>query len=213
MIDAKLLDAETFRAGAPHALFARMRAEAPVCWQPEPAGPGFWALTKHADVLAVSRDSATFSSARAGYMTQDMDPAAVAQSRLMLLGMDPPEHTRLRGLVNKGFTPRRVARLEKRIRELSASIVDAVAERGACDFVSEVSGELPSLLIAELMGIPPDDGRRLYELTERMHQSGAPTDAQAAVLEMLRYSAGVRVPPKAARRLPSAIRLRFDRKR
>ncbi len=197
MIDAKLLDAETFRAGAPHALFARMRAEAPVCWQPEPAGPGFWALTKHADVLAVSRDSATFSSARAGYMTQDMDPAAVAQSRLMLLGMDPPEHTRLRGLVNKGFTPRRVARLEKRIRELSASIVDAVAERGACDFVSEVSGELPSLLIAELMGIPPDDGRRLYELTERMHQSGAPTDAQAAVLEMLRYSAGVRAAKRA----------------
>jgi cytochrome P450 len=130
-------------------------------------------------------------------MTQDMDPTAVAQSRLMLLGMDPPEHTRLRGLVNKGFTPRRVARLEKRIRELSASIVDAVAERGACDFVSEVSGELPSLLIAELMGIPPDDGRRLYELTERMHQSGAPGDAGAAVLEMLRYSAGVRAAKRA----------------
>jgi cytochrome P450 len=196
-LDAKLLDADTFRDGAPHALFARMRAEAPVCWQAEPAGPGFWALTKHADVLAVSRDSATFSSARAGYMTQDMDPVAVVQSRLMLLGMDPPEHTRLRGLVNKGFTPRRVARLEKRIRELSEGIVDAVAERGACDFVSDVSGELPSLLIAELMGIPPDDGRRLYEWTERMHQTGAPADAQAAVLEMLRYAAGVRAAKRA----------------
>jgi cytochrome P450 len=174
-----------------------MRAEAPVCWQPEPAGPGFWALTKHADVLAVSRDSATFSSARAGYMTPDMDEVAVAQSRLMLLGMDPPEHTRLRGLVNKGFTPRRVARLEKRIRELSAAIVDAVAERGACDFVSDVSGELPSLLIAELMGIPPDDGRRLYALTERMHQTGAPAEARAAVVEMMRYAAGVRAAKRA----------------
>jgi cytochrome P450 len=196
-LDAKLLDAATFADGAPHALFARMRAEAPVCWQAEPAGPGFWALTKHADVLAVSRDSATFSSARAGYMTQDMDPVAVVQSRLMLLGMDPPEHTRLRGLVNKGFTPRRVARLEKRIRELSEGIVDAEAERGACDFVSDVSGELPSLLIAELMGIPPDDGRRLYEWTERMHQTGAPADAQAAVLEMMRYAAGVRAAKRA----------------
>jgi len=196
-LDAKLLDAATFADGAPHALFARMRAEAPVCWQTEPAGPGFWALTRHADVLAVSRDSATFSSARAGYMTQDMDPIAVVQSRLMLLGMDPPEHTRLRGLVNKGFTPRRVARLEKRIRELSAAIVDAVVERGACDFVSEVSGELPSLLIAELMGIPPADGRRLYELTERMHQTGAPADARGAVLEMMSYAAGVRTAKRA----------------
>jgi cytochrome P450 len=196
-LELDLADAATYRNGPPHAVFARLRAEAPVCWHPEAAGPGFWALTKHADVLTVSRDSATFSSARAGYMTQDMDPLAVAQSRLMLLGMDPPEHTRLRGLVNRGFTPRQVARLEPRIRALSVAIVDAVAPRGACDFVTDVSGELPSLLIAELMGIPPDDGRRLYELTERMHQSGAPADQQAAVVEMLTYSAGVRAAKRA----------------
>jgi cytochrome P450 len=196
-LDVDLADAATYRDGPPHAVFARMRAEAPVCWHPEAAGPGFWALTKHADVLTVSRDSATFSSARAGYMTQDMDPLAVVQSRLMLLGMDPPEHTRLRGLVNRGFTPRQVARLEPRIRALSAAIVDAVAKRGACDFVTDVSGELPSLLIAELMGIPADDGRRLYELTERMHQSGAPADQQAAVVEMLTYSGGVRAAKRA----------------
>jgi cytochrome P450 len=196
-LEVDLADAATYRSGPPHPVFARMRAEAPVCWPPEAAGPGFWALTRHADVLAVSRDSGTFSSARAGYMTQDMDPLAVAQSRLMLLGMDPPEHTRLRGLVNRGFTPRQVARLEPRIRALSKAIVDAVAPRGACDFVTDVSGELPSLLIAELMGIPADDGRRLYELTERMHQSGAPADQQAAVVEMLTYSGGVRASKRA----------------
>jgi cytochrome P450 len=196
-LDVNLADAETFRDGPPHGVFARLRREAPVCWHPEANGPGFWALTKHADVLAVSRDSATFSSARAGYMTEDMDAVAVAQSRLMLLGMDPPEHTRLRGLVNKGFTPRRVAQLEKRIRELSAAIVDAVAPRGACDFVADVSGELPSLLIAELMGIPLADGRRLYALTERMHQSGQPADAHGAVLEMMSYAAGVRAAKRA----------------
>jgi cytochrome P450 len=196
-LETNLVDAASYASGPPHALFARMRAEAPLCWHPEPNGPGFWALTRHADVLAVSRDAETFSSARGGYMPQDMDAMAVAQSRLMLLGMDPPEHTRLRGLVNRGFTPRQVARLEPRIRALSASIVDAVAPRGTCDFVSEVSGELPSLLIAELMGIPPDDGRRLYELTERMHQTGAPADTQAAVVEMMSYAAGVRAAKRA----------------
>jgi cytochrome P450 len=196
-LDADLADAATYQNGPPHPLFARLRAEEPVCWHPEKNGPGFWALTKHADVLSVSRDSTTFSSARAGYMVQDMDPLAVAQSRLMLLGMDPPEHTRLRGLVNRGFTPRQVARLEPRIRALSAGIVEAVAPRGQCDFVADVSGELPSLLIAELLGIPPGDGRRLYELTERMHQTGAPADAQAAVVEMLGYAAGVRAAKRA----------------
>jgi len=196
-LETNLVDAASYASGPPHALFARMRAEAPLCWHPEPSGPGFWALTRHADVLTVSRDAATFSSARGGYMPQDMDPMAVAQSRLMLLGMDPPEHTRLRGLVNRGFTPRRVARLEPRIRALSAAIVDAVGPRGACDFVTDVSGELPSLLIAELMGIPPDDGRRLYVLTERMHQTEAPADRQAAVLEMLTYAGGVRTAKRA----------------
>jgi cytochrome P450 len=196
-LEANLADASTYEKGPPHALFARLRAEAPVCWHPEASGTGFWALTRHADVLTVSRDSARFSSARGGYMVQDMDPLAVAQSRLMLLGMDPPEHTRLRGLVNRGFTPRRVARLEPRIRALSAGIVAAVAPRGRCDFVADVSGELPSLLIAELMGIPPGDGRRLYQLTERMHQTEAPADAQAAVVEMLGYAAGVRAAKRA----------------
>jgi len=196
-LEASLADAATYQHGPPHALFARLRAAAPVCWHPESDGPGFWALTRHADVLLVSRDAATFSSARGGYMVQDMDSLAVAQSRLMLLGMDPPEHTRVRGLVNRGFSPRQVARLEPRIRALSAAIVDAVAPRGRCDFVSEVSGELPSLLIAELMGIPPADGRRLYTLTERMHQTETPADAQAAVLEMMRYAAGVRAAKRA----------------
>jgi cytochrome P450 len=90
-----------------------------------------------------------------------------------------------------------VARLEPRIRALSAGIVAAVAPSGHCDFVADISGELPSLLIAELMGVPPGDGRRLYQLTERMHQTEAPADAQAAVVEMLGYAAGVRAAKRA----------------
>ncbi len=190
---AHLLDAATFADGPPYALFRKLREDAPVSWQPFATRGGFWAVTRHADVVAVSRDSGLFSSALKGYMPGPvMDAAGLAQSRLMLLGMDPPEHTRLRGLVNKGFTPRRVAKLEPRIRELCRQIVDAVLPRGECDFVREIAGELPSYLIAELVGIPREDGRRLYELTEVMHSAGDPAAAQQAVAAMFAYSAGIR---------------------
>ena len=131
-------------------------------------------------------------------MTQDMDPMGLTVVRMMLLNMDPPAHTKLRNLVNRGFTPRQVARLEPRIRELSAGIVDAAASAGRCDFVTQVAGELPSALIAELMGIPIDDGRKLYELTERMHSAGDPVNAAAATGEMMSYAAALRTRKRAA---------------
>jgi cytochrome P450 len=169
-----------------------------VCWHPEREGPGFWLLTRHADVVAVSRDHETFSSWLGGVMTPDFDPAGLAQNRLMLLNMDPPAHTKLRNLVNRGFTPRRVARLEPRIRALAEGIVGAVGPAGRCDFVTQVAGELPSALIAELMGIPIADGRRLYELTERMHTAGDPAGSQAAAAEMLGYAAALRSAKRSA---------------
>jgi cytochrome P450 len=124
-----------------------------------------------------------------------MPPDELAGMRLMMLNMDPPEHTKLRALVNKGFTPRRVSALELRLRALAGEIVGAVAPRGACDFVTDVAGELPSYVIAELVGIPLDDGRRLYELTERMHAivetEADRVAANAAIAEMMGYAAGV----------------------
>jgi cytochrome P450 len=192
-----LLDLAHYTAGGPpHDLFRRLRAEDPVHWHPEPAGSGFWALTRYDDVVRVSRDSATFSSALGGTMVPDAPPEQLATMRLMMLNMDPPQHSKLRGLVNRGFTPRTIERLHARIAELARQIVDQVAPRGECDFVLDVAGELPSYVIAELMGIPLDDGRRLYELTERMH-SAEPTseglaDLQRAIAEMLSYSAAIR---------------------
>ena len=188
-----LLDAANFAAGPPHDVFRTLRREAPVYWHPHAGAGGFWAITKHADVVAVSRDSALFSSALKGYMpTPEADPVGIEQSRLMLLGMDPPQHTRLRGLVNKGFTPRRVSCLEPRIRELCKQILDAVLPLGECDFVRDVAGELPSYLIAELVGIPLEDGRKLYALTEAMHSADNAPGAARAFAEMFAYSAGVR---------------------
>lgn len=201
LADIDLLDPAQYADGPPHALFRRLRAEDPVHWHPERDGPGFWALTKYADVVQVSRDPATFSSHVGGTMIADALPPQLAMLRLMMLNMDAPQHTKLRMLVNKGFTPSAVARLHERIGDLAGGIVDAVVPAGACDFVADVAGELPSCLIAELVGIPLDDGRRLYRLTERMHTTAQTPadrdDAEAAVMEMMSYSHALREAKRA----------------
>jgi cytochrome P450 len=201
LADVDLLDPAHYADGPPHALFRRLRAEDPVHWHRERDGPGFWALTRYADVVQVSRDPLTFSSQAGGTMIADAPPAQLAMLRLMMLNMDPPQHTTLRKLVNKGFTPSAVARLHERIGDLARSIVDAVATAGACDFVADVAGELPSCLIAELVGIPLDDGRRLYRLTERMHTTAQTAadqaDAAAAIMDMMSYSHALREAKRA----------------
>ncbi|HZR82146.1 MAG TPA: cytochrome P450 [Candidatus Binatia bacterium] len=205
LAEIDLLDVAQYAAsGPPHDLFRLLRAEDPVHWHPERDGAGFWAVTRYDDVVRVSRDSQTFSSWSGGTMIADSPPDQLAMMRLMMLNMDPPQHTKLRSIVNKGFTPRMVQRLHGRIGELARAIVDAVAPRGECDFVTDVAGELPSYVIAELMGIPLADGRRLYELTERMHTAVATpagiADVQAAIAEMMSYSASVRAAKRATPR-------------
>ena len=101
----------------------------------------------------------------------------------MMLTMDPPRHTNLRALVSKGFTPRRVARLNDHVVDMAREIVDDVAGRGECDFVNDVAGALPSYVIAELLGIPLEDGRRLYELTEIMNSGAVGDGVQTHVIE------------------------------
>ena len=181
--------ADTYMHGVPHAAFDRLRTEAPVCWHPEANGPGFWVLTRHRDMLTVSRDSDTYSSWVGGMMIADTAPEHLEQMRQMMIIMDPPEHTKLRLLINKGFTPRHVQRLHDRIADMARDIVDAVAAKGECDFVTEVSGELPSMVIADLMGIPLDHGRMLYELTEQMHTNvDRPENAVDPQAQMFMYA-------------------------
>jgi len=197
-----LVDLRSYADGPPHAQLRWLREHDPVHWHPEADGPGFWALTRYDDVVAVSRDAQTFSSWAGGTMVADSPPEFLAGMRLMMLNMDPPQHTKLRALVNKGFTPRMVAGIDDRVRGLARRIVDAVAPRGACDFVADVAGELPSYVIAELVGIPLDDGRKLYALTERMHTTDPTPEglahAQVAVGEMMTYATDLRA-AKAAR--------------
>jgi cytochrome P450 len=171
-----LADPDTYLSGMPFDAFRELRGRSPVAWHPYKDGPGFLALTGYDEILTVSRDSATWSSQTAGVFFDVPSPQDEFQLALMMLTMDPPRHTKLRSLVSKGFTPRRVARLNEHVADMARRIVDDVAERGECDFVNDVAGALPSYVIAELLGIPLEDGRRLYQLTEIMN-SGAVGDA------------------------------------
>jgi len=187
-----LLDLRAYEAeGQPHEQFRWLRHNDPVHRHAEPGGPGFWAITKYADVERVSRDAATFSSALGGIMIFDGTPAELEGARNMMLFMDPPRHVRYRKLVRAPFTPAAAERLRRRIEELASQIVDEVVERGECEFVAEVAGELPSYVIAALLGIPLEDGRRLYVLTEKMHSDPSvvpPAEQSAAREEMLGYA-------------------------
>lgn len=187
-----LADPKTYEAGMPHQAFQALRRSAPVAWHPYKDGPGFWALTAYDDILAVSRDSTTWSSQRTGVNFDVPSPEESDWLAMMMLTMDPPRHTALRGLVSKGFTPRQVGKLTAHLADMARQIVDDVVERGECDFANDVAGALPSFVIAELLGIPLDDGRRLYELTEIMN-AGRIGDPQIedAKLQMFEYSAAL----------------------
>ncbi len=187
-----LLDPASFAAGQPHGAFRWLRAHDPVHWHTEPGGRGFFAVTRYEDVRTVGRDSATFSS-HPTILIPDPLPGTGMDfgNQQMMLMMDPPRHTCFRRLVSREFSPRAALGLQPRIETLAARIVDAVAPRGECDFVSDVAGELPSYVIAELIGIPLDDGRELYRLTETIHaapESLPPGAGAGAALEMLRYA-------------------------
>jgi cytochrome P450 len=184
-----LADPKTYAAGMPYEAFRALRQRAPVAWHPYKDGPGFLALTAYDDVLAVSRDSATWSSERTGTFFDVPSPEDSYQLSLIMLTMDPPRHTALRALVSRGFTPRQVSRLTARMADMAREIVDDVVERGECDFVTDVAGALPSFVIAELLGIPIEDGRRLYELTDIMNAGliGDPAADQAR-MQMFEYA-------------------------
>src|SRR5207253_9406177 len=113
--DVDLTDLDRWSQGTPHEWFARLRREAPVFWQDERDGRGFWSLTRYDDILAASRDYQTFSSALGGTSLMDLTPEQV-ESRMSMLDADPPKHTRLRNIVNKAFTRREVDAYEGQIR-------------------------------------------------------------------------------------------------
>ena len=162
-----LSDVGLFAHGIPHEIFRHLRRESPIYWNEEACGSGFWALTRHADVLSVNRDSETFSSERRGVMILDESFETSGRERMMI-EMDPPRHTRLRSLINRGMTPRRVHDLEEFARRSFSSVLDRSLELGRCDFVKDVATLLPLQIITELLGIPENDRPLLGALADRI---------------------------------------------
>jgi cholest-4-en-3-one 26-monooxygenase len=168
--DVDLMDLDAFVRGDHHEMFAVLREQAPVSFHEESDGRGFWAITKHADLQMVNRDTETFSSELGGTQRFDIaeaDPEFDTRG-IMLVDTDPPKHTRLRRLVNKGFTPRMIGLIEQHLRYRAELIVDEVIERGECEFVEDLAAELPLQAIAEIMGVPQEDRRLMFEWSNTM---------------------------------------------
>jgi hypothetical protein len=146
----------------PFPVYAWLRSNAPLYRNDE---HGFWALSRHPDVLAALRDETTYSN----QMGVSIDPTAwgpQARYAMSFIAMDPPEQTRLRALVSRGFTPRRVAEMESRIHALTCEYLDELVERRSFDFVDDFAGKLPMDVISELLGVPKGDRAELRRLAD-----------------------------------------------
>ena len=170
--------ADTWARPDREGMFARLRAERPVSFHEEPEfigfpkGPGFWSLVRYDDVVRASRDSDCFISGR-GSNIGDL-PVELLEFFGSMINMDAPRHTKLRKLVNRGFTPRMVAALEENVRAQARRIVADVAPAGACDLVQEIAASLPLKIICDMMGIPEADNRRMFDLSNVILGIGDP---------------------------------------
>jgi cholest-4-en-3-one 26-monooxygenase len=174
--------AETWAREVPHDQFDLLRAEAPVFWHTEPDGPGFWAITKHADVRSVSHDWETFSSELGATFIPTQEEEILAQLRLSILNQDPPHHNRARRLVSKAFTPRMIAKLVAEIDRRAEAVVDSVIERGECEFVEEIAAQVPVQMICEMIGLEPEQWPRMFEISNDV--IGARNDPEYAEVDV-----------------------------
>ena len=192
LTDIDLTNPDTFVPGYPHEAFRLLRAEAPIYWHPERGGGGFWVVTKYDDVKAVSLDSKTYSSGRGGTLMREFENEELEANQAIMLNMDAPRHTRFRRLVNVGFSPRMVSRLESHVRDMTRKIIDAVAARGECDFVTEIAAELPLQVIVEMIGVPMEDRHLVFKWSNQMVGFDDPEYGEqisrAASMEMFMYA-------------------------
>jgi cytochrome P450 len=183
-------DLELWADGPPHELFTRLRREAPLHWSPltdYPEEGGFWSLTRAEDLRRISLDWQTFSSYVGGIMVLDDFGIPLEAQQQQMISMDPPRHDRIKALFQRGFTPKRIAEHEERIRAIVNRVLDRVAERGECDLVNDVAAPVVSRVIGSFIGTPEEDDARHVEETNMVLGFGdedlRPTEE--AVVEMM----------------------------
>jgi len=193
-------DPDLYAQRLPLAEFAELRRTAPVWWNAQPHGSagfdddGFWAVTRHADVKEVSRNSQLFSAAENAAIIRHgprTDPAQQAGLRLIMLNMDPPQHTAMRAIVQRGFTPRAVQSLRDTLNKWAREIALGAAAQGDGDFVLDVACELPLQAIAELLGVPREQRGQIFDWSNQMIGAEDPeydTDPMAASFGLLQYA-------------------------
>jgi cholest-4-en-3-one 26-monooxygenase len=166
--DIDLTDASVWEKAAPHEWLDRLRSQDPVHWHEESDGPGFWALTRHDDVRRVSTAPGEFSSWVGGPLRLDPPDDGLEQLRMVIIGMDPPEHRDFRTIVSKAFTPKMIARLDQSLRAETRRVIGELRDATSCEFVADVAARIPMWSISELMGVPEPDRHRLYELSHSL---------------------------------------------
>jgi cytochrome P450 len=210
-----VVDPATYESGPPLAALRRLRAEGPVVWVDEPAlhgfpaGPGFWLVLRHAEVEHVLRDPATFSSWLGA--TQVRDAADLDWVRRMMLNMDPPDHSRLRRLLSRSFTPRAVAALTAAIETTATGLVDRMIDgdaEGRCDFAKDVAADLPLVTLADVLGVPAEDRWLMFDWSNRVIGWQDPDYATSAAFDgtggtaMARAAVALRPAPGPDGRMP-----------
>jgi cholest-4-en-3-one 26-monooxygenase len=195
-------DPEIYATRVPAEELADLRRAAPVWWVTQRRGSagfddeGYWAVTRHADILAVSKTPEVYSSEENTALIrfkEGIPRESIDMQRIILLNMDPPQHTRMRGIVSRGFTPRAIGNLRQVLTERAQRIVATALESGTGDFVADVACELPLQAISDLIGVPQDDRGKIFAWSNRMigyddELPGEENAGEMAAIEILGYS-------------------------
>jgi cholest-4-en-3-one 26-monooxygenase len=193
-------DPDLYFERVPSEEFAELRRTSPVWWNAQTRGAsgfddeGYWVVTRHADVLEASRFGGLWSSEAKTAIIRHGAPVtedSLALQRLLLLNADPPNHTKLRGIVSRGFSPRAIKNLREALTARAQQIVATALAEGTGDFVTDVACELPLQAIAELLGIPQEDRGKIFAWSNEMIGYDDPEyggDSQAAAAELVGYS-------------------------
>lgn len=193
---ANLLDPDTYAEGMPYGKLQEIRDAGPVVKLDDPiTGVPYWAVTRIAEMDAVSKNPKLFSSAARSAFPMEYDQDMVDNIHChTIINMDPPLHQKVRRIVRNAFTPKRVESYEPNFRAHAKRIVDAVAKKGTCEFVEDVAAELPLIGILELLGVPLDDRKKFFEWTNTMIFADDPDmatsmeEGQLASLEVIQYA-------------------------